>query len=283
LKNRGAGKDFFHFFQIFLNGKMGAIVAAKSPFLAFYRIDRPLPRKKFGIFRGNFVGRVWSAGTYPRTPNGCLDIRGRSSYAYSVFTGLIEEIGRMLWIRATERGTALQIAAPQLADGVRIGDSIAVNGCCLTVSAHRPGQLTFDLLNETLEHTNLKTLRRDALLNLERALRANGRLGGHFVQGHVDCTSRVISFEQNGDDYRLEVALSPEFGQYATYKGSIAVNGVSLTIAEILPQSFAVWIIPQTRHHTNIGALKLGDLVNLEFDILAKYVERMLPKETLNH
>jgi riboflavin synthase len=200
-----------------------------------------------------------------------------------VFTGLIEEIGRMLWIRATERGTALQIAAPQLADGVRIGDSIAVNGCCLTVSAHRPGQLTFDLLNETLEHTNLKTLRRDALLNLERALRANGRLGGHFVQGHVDCTSRVISFEQNGDDYRLEVALSPEFGQYATYKGSIAVNGVSLTIAEILPQSFAVWIIPQTRHHTNIGALKLGDFVNLEFDILAKYVERMLPKETLNH
>jgi len=195
-----------------------------------------------------------------------------------VFTGLIEEIGRMLWIRATERGTELQIAAPGLADNISIGDSVAVNGCCLTVSAHRPGQLTFDLLNETLERTNLKTLRRDGSLNLERALPANGRLGGHFVQGHVDCTSQIISFEQNGDDHRLEVALPPEFAHYATYKGSIAINGVSLTVAEILPQSFAVWIIPHTKRQTNIGMMKPGDWLNLEFDILAKYVERILPR-----
>jgi riboflavin synthase len=195
-----------------------------------------------------------------------------------VFTGLIEEVGRMLWIRATERGTELQIAAPGLADNISIGDSVAVNGCCLTVSAHRPGQLTFDLLNETLERTNLKTLRRDGSLNLERALPANGRLGGHFVQGHVDCTSQIISFEQNGDDHRLEVALPPEFAHYATYKGSIAINGVSLTVAEILPQSFAVWIIPHTKRQTNIGMMKPGDWLNLEFDILAKYVERILPR-----
>lgn len=195
-----------------------------------------------------------------------------------MFTGLIEEVGRMLWIRATERGTELQIAAPALADKISIGDSVAVNGCCLTVSAHRPGQLTFDLLNETLERTNLKTLRRDGSLNLERALPANGRLGGHFVQGHVDCTSQIISLEQNGDDHRLEVALPPEFAHYATYKGSIAINGVSLTVAEILPQSFAVWIIPHTKRQTNIGMMKPGDWLNLEFDILAKYVERILPR-----
>ncbi len=195
-----------------------------------------------------------------------------------MFTGLIEEVGRMLWIRATERGTELQIAAPGLADNISIGDSVAVNGCCLTVSAHRPGQLTFDLLNETLERTNLKTLRRDGSLNLERALPANGRLGGHFVQGHVDCTSQIISLEQNGDDHRLEVALPPEFAHYATYKGSIAINGVSLTVAEILPQSFAVWIIPHTKRQTNIGMMKPGDWLNLEFDILAKYVERILPR-----
>lgn len=195
-----------------------------------------------------------------------------------VFTGLIEEVGRMVRIRARERGTELQIAAPRLADGISIGDSVAVNGCCLTVSAHRPGQLTFDLLNETLERTNLKTLRRDGPLNLERALPVNGRLGGHFVQGHVDCTSQIISFGQSGDDHRLEVALPPEFAHYATYKGSIAINGVSLTIAEILPQSFAVWIIPHTGRQTNIGMVKPGDWLNLEFDILAKYVERLLPR-----
>jgi riboflavin synthase len=199
-----------------------------------------------------------------------------------VFTGLIEEVGRMLWIRATERGTQLQVIAPRLAEEISIGESVSVNGCCLTVTGHRPGQLTFDLLNETLERTNLKTLRRDGLVNLERALPANRRLGGHFVQGHVDCTAQVISYEQSGDDYRLEVALPSDFAHYVTYKGSIAVNGISLTIAKILPQSFVVWIIPQTRRQSNIEIAKAGDWVNLEFDILAKYVERLLPKSALN-
>ena len=195
-----------------------------------------------------------------------------------MFTGLIEEIGRTLWIRASERSTELQIEARRLASRVAIGDSIAVNGCCLTVSSQRPDQLTFDLLDETLDRTNLKTLRRDTPVNLERALRANGRVGGHFVQGHIDCTGQILSFEQSGTDYRLEITVPTEFAHYAAYKGSIAINGISLTIAETLPQSVAVWIIPHTRRQTNLETAKVGDLVNVEFDILAKYVERMLAK-----
>jgi len=196
----------------------------------------------------------------------------------SMFTGLIEEVGRMLWIRASERGTELQIEAPRLAARVSIGDSVAVNGCCLTVRSRRLDQLTFDLLDETLDRTNLKGLRRDGPVNLERALLASGRIGGHFVQGHIDCTAGVILFEQSGADHRLEIALSGEFAHYAAYKGSIAINGVSLTIAETLPESIAVWIIPHTKQATNFDSVKPGDLVNVEFDILAKYVERMLAR-----
>jgi len=109
-----------------------------------------------------------------------------------MFTGLIEEIGSVLWIRATDRGTQLQIAAPQIAEDVRKGDSIAVNGCCLTVTARRGEQLTFDLLEETLDRTNLRTLRRESAVNLERAIAAGSRMGGHFVQGHIDCAVRVL-------------------------------------------------------------------------------------------
>jgi len=193
-----------------------------------------------------------------------------------MFTGLIEEVGRLQWIRATERGTQLQIFAPGVAENISAGDSVAVNGCCLTVTGQRSGQLTFDLLDETLNCTNLKTLRRESPINLERALAARGRVGGHFVQGHVDCTARVISFERKNTDHRLEVSLAAEFAHYAVSKGSIAINGISLTIAEVLPEGFVVWIIPHTRQHTNIDAAKPGDLLNIEFDILAKYVERML-------
>ena len=193
-----------------------------------------------------------------------------------MFTGLIEEVGSVLSIRAREPGAQLEIVAPLIAENIHIGDSVAVNGCCLTLSAHRADQLTFDLLGETLARTNLKMLKRDSSVNLERALRGDGRLGGHFVQGHVDCTSRVICFEQRGDDHRLAVELPTEFARYVACKGSIAIDGISLTIAEFSPQSFAVWIIPHTKRHTNLGRADVGRLVNLEFDILAKYVERML-------
>ena len=195
-----------------------------------------------------------------------------------MFTGLIQEVGKVLWIRMTDRGTQLQVAAPRLSADSAVGDSVAVNGCCLTVSAQREDQLTFDLLEETLDRTNLKQLRRESLVNLERALVAGTPLGGHFVQGHIDCGSKVISFERSGTDYRLEVDLPSDFAHYAAYKGSIAINGISLTIAELLLKSFAVWIIPHTKRHTNIDVLQAGDIVNIEFDILAKYVERMLAR-----
>lgn len=195
-----------------------------------------------------------------------------------MFTGLIEEIGSVLWIRATERGTQLQIAASSIAENIQKGDSVAVNGCCLTVTARREDQITFDLLDETLGRTNLKNLRRDSRVNLERPLLANGRVGGHFVQGHIDCATRIISFDAVGADHRLEIELPVEFAHYVVYKGSIAINGISLTVAEILPESFAVWIIPHTRRSTNLQGAEPGDCVNIEFDILAKYLERMVAR-----
>jgi len=195
-----------------------------------------------------------------------------------MFTGLVEEVGSVLWIRATERGTQLQVAAPKIAGEVRKGDSISVNGCCLTVKSHRGDQLAFDLLEETLDRTNLRAVRRDSAINLERALAADGRVGGHFVQGHVDCAVRVLAFEESGADHRLEAELPADFAHYVAYKGSVALNGISLTIAEVLPASFVVWVIPHTKRHTNFHGLAVGDQVNVEFDLLAKYVERMLAR-----
>lgn len=195
-----------------------------------------------------------------------------------MFTGLVEDVGAVLWLRATEDGTHLEIEAPDIAAQIHSGDSVAVNGCCLTVSAHRGANLIFDLLGETLNRTNLRHLRRGTLVNLERALAADGRLGGHFVQGHIDCAVRVLAFDAAGQDHRLELELPSDFRQYVASKGSIAINGISLTVAEVLPQSFASWIIPFTKNHTNLDSVQPGDYVNLEFDILAKYVERMLPR-----
>ena len=193
-----------------------------------------------------------------------------------MFTGLIEEVGRVAAVRADNRSTRLQIAAPQIAKQTRTGDSIAVNGCCLTLASRRGNDLTFDLLEETIARTNLKKLLRNDQINLERPLRADGRLGGHFVQGHIDCASPILAFDKKDVDFRLEISLPAEFASYVAPKGSIAVNGISLTAAEVLPGSFVAWIIPYTKEHTNLDGAEADDLVNLEFDILAKYVERML-------
>ncbi|PYI94958.1 MAG: riboflavin synthase [Verrucomicrobia bacterium] len=193
-----------------------------------------------------------------------------------MFTGLIEDIGKVVAARATEHGVQLEIAAPGTAKQVRAGQSIAVNGCCLTLTSRRGDRLTFDLLEETLARTNLRDLRPNSQVNLERALRADGRLGGHFVQGHVDCVSRIMAFDKKGPDFRLEIELPKEFAPYVASKASIAVNGISLTVADILPKRFVAWIVPYTKRHTNLDCAKTGDLVNLEFDILAKYVERMV-------
>jgi len=193
-----------------------------------------------------------------------------------MFTGLIEDVGRVVAAHATKHRTQLQIAAPRTAKQVRAGQSIAVNGCCLTLTSRHGDQLSFDLLEETIARTNLKALRPNSRVNLERALRADGRLGGHFVQGHVDCVSRIMAFDKKGADFRLEVELPKAFAPYVASKGSIAVNGISLTVADVLPKSFVVWIIPYTKRHTNLDRANPGDLINLEFDILAKYVERMV-------
>ena len=193
-----------------------------------------------------------------------------------MFTGLIEEVGEVVAVPASDSGTQLQIAAPAIAKKSRSGNSIAVNGCCLTLTSRRGNRLNFDLLEETIARTNLKKLRRNDPVNLERALSAEGRLGGHFVQGHIDCVSRIVAFEKKGPDFRLEVELPATFAQYVARKGSIALNGISLTVADVFPKGFAVWIIPYTKRHTNLSRTQAGDLVNVEFDILAKYVERVL-------
>ena len=193
-----------------------------------------------------------------------------------MFTGLIEEVGGVVEVRASDGGTQLQIAAPRTAKKARRGDSIAVNGCCLTLTSRRGDRLTFDLLEETIARTNLQKLRRNDPVNLERALPADGRLGGHFVQGHIDCVSRIVALDKKGADFRLEVELPAEFAQYVTHKGSIALDGISLTVADVFPKSFLVWIIPYTKRHPNLDRAQVGDLVNVEFDILAKYVERAL-------
>ena len=193
-----------------------------------------------------------------------------------MFTGLIEEVGTIVAVHPRDPGMELQIAAPRAAKDVNPGESIAVNGCCLTLTSCRGDWLTFDLLDETIARTNLRALQQDSPVNLERALRTNDRLGGHFVQGHVDCVAPILAFDRKGAEFRLEVALPKNYAHYVASKGSIAVNGISLTVAEILPESFAVWIIPYTKRHTNLARATIGDLVNLEFDILAKYVERMV-------
>ena len=193
-----------------------------------------------------------------------------------MFTGLIEEVGSVTAVGASKNGNRLKIAAPRIAKKIRHGDSLAVNGCCLTLSSHRGDELVFDLLEETIARTNLKNLQQKQPVNLERAIAATERFGGHFVQGHIDCVSPVIAYQKSGVDFRLKIELPEAFVHYVACKGSIAVNGISLTIAEILPKSFVAWIIPYTKTHTNLDRVRTGDLMNLEFDILAKYVERML-------
>jgi riboflavin synthase len=199
-----------------------------------------------------------------------------------VFTGLVEEVGSVIALGSGKSGSQLKIAAPSIAKKIRRGDSLAVNGCCLTLNSRRGDELIFDLLEETIARTNLKNLQRKQPVNLERAVSASERLGGHFVQGHIDCVSPVIAFNKNGADFRLEIELPEALAHYVAHKGSIAVNGISLTVAEIFPKSFVVWIIPYTKTHTNLDGVQPGDLMNLEFDILAKYVERVLSRHAVS-
>jgi riboflavin synthase len=193
-----------------------------------------------------------------------------------MFTGLVEEAGEVVQLARSKAGARLSVRARAVGEGARIGDSIAVNGCCLTIASFDREELCFDLLAETLARTNLGSLSPGSTVNLERALSASARLGGHFVQGHIDCAAEVLSFGAVGADYRLEIALPREFAGYVAFKGSIAIDGISLTVAEVHEQSFVVWVIPHTLAMTNLPLKRAGELVNLEFDLLAKYVERLL-------
>ncbi len=196
-----------------------------------------------------------------------------------MFTGLVEDVGTVESLTRQANGiTRLKVRAPKVLEDAKLGDSIAVNGCCLTAIHLEADSASFDLLDETLKRTSFVGIREGSLLNLERSLQAGARLGGHFVAGHVDATGKVENVEQVGADVELTIATPPEFMRYLVYKGSIAVDGVSLTVARLddSRNTFTVCLIPHTLQATNLSARKAGDVVNLEFDMLAKYVERML-------
>ena len=197
-----------------------------------------------------------------------------------MFTGLVESTGSVIVPATPGEDSRLVIEASAIAPELSPGDSVAVNGCCLTATHIDlgAGSVAFDLLAETLRVTNLGDLEAGSLVNLERALRADQRLGGHFVQGHVDTTSVAKEFTASGDDYRLRVELPRGFEQYVIAKGSIAIDGISLTVAGLDDEAgeFSCYIIPHTMQQTHLRTLASGQRVNLEFDLLAKYVERML-------
>ena len=191
-----------------------------------------------------------------------------------MFTGIVEATGKVEALKKNELGGfGLEIAAP-FSQKLASGASLAVNGCCLTVTEIVQSRLQFDLLGETLRRTNLGDLRPGDLVNLERPMAADGRFDGHLVQGHIDTTAAVLTLEEGGSDRLIEIELPSSFQQYVVFKGSVAVDGISLTIAELHPSSFVLWIIPHTWEITNLQRLAPGALVNLEFDLIAKYVER---------
>ena len=193
-----------------------------------------------------------------------------------MFTGLVEETGEVLSFHAQPESWRLKLRGKLVSEDVQIGDSIAVNGCCLSVTETSKHTLVFDLLEETRLVTNLKDVDLGSKVNLERSLRHDGRLGGHFVTGHVDCVGKIKEFSYKGRDVMLKIETPKPFRKYLVYKGCIAVDGISLTIAEVSGQTISIWLIPHTLEMTNLGDRKKGETVNLEFDLLAKYAEKIL-------
>lgn len=200
-----------------------------------------------------------------------------------MFTGIIEEIGTVRAITNTASGTALRIAAARVTEGTRVGDSIAVNGVCLTVTACSDREFSADVMPETVRLTSLAGLRPGARVNLERAMTPDGRLGGHIVSGHVDVCGQVVAVVPDGIARRVSVALEPALLRYIARKGSVTLDGVSLTVVDVDERSFAVSLIPQTRSATTLGELRTGSRINVEVDLLARYTERLLATQTLQN
>jgi riboflavin synthase len=193
-----------------------------------------------------------------------------------MFTGIIEHAGTIEAIQVREDGARLVVNAGPVSEEARPGHSVAVNGVCLTVVDTRSGHLSFDAVLETLDRTSLGTLKQGARVNLERPLRAGGRLDGHIVQGHVDGTATLESVTTEGNGYRLRYRPAPDLLRYVVEKGSICIDGISLTVAALGLDWFEVAIIPHTWEVTNLRERRPGDLANIEVDILAKYVERLV-------
>ena len=193
-----------------------------------------------------------------------------------MFTGIVEETGRVVSFIQEKAAWRLKIAARVALENVAMGDSIAINGCCLTVVAFDDVHMEFDVLEETRRLTSISVLATGAPVNLERSLRFDGKVGGHFVTGHIDGLGKIEVFEQRGQDHYLRVRAPAGSGRYIVHKGSIAIDGISLTVAEVDGDRFAVWLIPHTVTVTNLHAKCAGDPVNLEFDLLGKYVEKLL-------
>ena len=195
-----------------------------------------------------------------------------------MFTGIIEETGVVEAIEPKRGSFQLTIRIRKTGEDIKIGDSLAVNGCCLTVVKIDPKGndkiVQFDLLEETWGVTNLQYCISGSLVNLERSLEAGGRLGGHFVTGHIDGVGKIAQWEQKREDRKIKIFSPNKVMRYVVHKGSIAIDGISLTVAEVEKEHFSVWIIPHTFELTAIKERSLGDAVNLESDIVGKYVER---------
>jgi riboflavin synthase len=192
-----------------------------------------------------------------------------------MFTGLVEAVGTVAALESMGEQARLTLDLPFAAE-LGLGDSVAVNGCCLTVSALPPGGASFDLLASTLRVTSLGELAAGSRVNLERAMMVGDRFGGHFVQGHVDATGRITRLETHGQDHIVAVSLPPEIHLLCVDKGSLAIDGISLTIAELTANEAVFWITPHTWDHTHLHAGRTGQAVNLEADMLAKYVAKLV-------
>jgi riboflavin synthase len=193
-----------------------------------------------------------------------------------MFTGIVEELGQVVAVEHGEASATLRVRGPRVTSDAGLGDSIAVNGVCLTVTAVGDGEFTADVMQETLHRSSLGVLAPGSPVNLERPLTLTDRLGGHLVQGHVDATARLVD-RTPGDSWEVvRFALPPAVARYVVEKGSITVDGVSLTVSALGDDWFAVSLIPTTLELTTLGSKGAGDLVNLEVDVIAKYVERML-------